>query len=82
MYLRRKKKKTSALAAIQSQTSIAPLGMGVKKAELAVDDLIKVLHTGEAASALTTMLICPKSNRQLLCYFHEFRGKYNLIVRH
>lgn len=57
MYLRRKKKKKkkiSVLAAIQSQTRIAPLGTEVKKAGLGVDNLIKGLHTWKAALVLQT----------------------------
>jgi len=46
--------------------------MGEKKAWLAAADLIKGLHTEEAALISTNMLIYLKSNRQLLCYFHEF----------
>lgn len=56
VYLRRKKKKKkkSALAAIQSQTRIAPLGMEVKKAGLGVDNVIKGLHRWKAALVLQT----------------------------
>jgi len=69
-YVRRKKKKQPALAVAEFQTNI--LGIGVQKAGPAVDDLIKGLRKWEAALALTNMITCLKSNRQLLCYSHKF----------